>query len=417
MAVCIFENEKEKTYECTYEFTDGKIKVRVNKDLYNDEYNGLGIVNLTCKNEEYKEKTLSIFDSENKKYLKLFNCYIVGYNTMYGSFDGYESVTYSTYCYIQGSSEKDIYNISENPKISAIRIYHPTIQYVYGYPSFELRKSEDEINIILKRNVQKNNVNIDKNNIKNIVIADDWNYRTHNKSMNINLTAYAELCLKKKIKVEDSIQYIKEFQIYMELLRQKCNSIEKVLLKIEDNYFELVCDEFYKDKENKNIQLSYNCKIDDYLVKCYQNMPIRGNSTVNRNISYVLFEHSRNIEDSYLLYYRFIECFYKRKNYQTNYISKALNDSKDIYLKYYKDDDFDNIVQEIVCLRNKYVHSGYHLKGSNLKVKSKDEKINYNAKVDFDWIYKRTKLLYYVVIDIIYKQILNIENYKYNKHF
>lgn len=155
MAVCIFENEKEKTYECTYEFADGKIKVRVNKELYSDEYNGLGIVNLTCKNEEYKEKTLSIFDSDNKKYLKLFNCFIVGYNTMYGSFDGYESVTYSTYCYIQGKSEKDIYNISENPKISAIRIYHPTIQYVYGYPSFELRKSEDEINIILKRNVQK----------------------------------------------------------------------------------------------------------------------------------------------------------------------------------------------------------------------------------------------------------------------
>ena len=72
MAVCIFENEKEKTYECTYEFTDKKIKVRVNKDLYSDEYNRLGIVNLICKNEEYKEKTLSIFDSENKKYLKLF---------------------------------------------------------------------------------------------------------------------------------------------------------------------------------------------------------------------------------------------------------------------------------------------------------------------------------------------------------
>ena len=79
--------------------------------------------------------------------------------------------------------------------------------------------------------------------------------------------------------------------------------------------------------------------------------------------------------------------------------------------------ELDNIVQEIVCLRNQYVHSGYHINGGNLKVKSKDGKINYNAKVDFNWIFKRTKLLYYVVIDIIYKQILKINKYNYNKHF
>lgn len=29
MAVCIFENEKEQTYECTYDIIDNKIKVKV----------------------------------------------------------------------------------------------------------------------------------------------------------------------------------------------------------------------------------------------------------------------------------------------------------------------------------------------------------------------------------------------------
>ena len=163
--------------------------------------------------------------------------------------------------------------------------------------------------------------------------------------------------------------------------------------------------------------MSCNNSIEDYLENCYRNMPIRGNNSVNRNIPYVLFGNSRNIEDSYLLYYRFIECFYKKKNYQSNFISKALKDSKNIYLKNFREEEIDNIVQEIVCLRNQYVHSGYHINGGNLKVKSKDGKINYNAKVDFNWIYKRTKLLYYVVIDIIYKQILKINKYNYNKHF
>lgn len=131
-------------------------------------------------------------------YLKLFNCYISGHSTRYGSFDGYESVIYSTNYYIQGKSETDIYNINDNPKINTIRIYHPTIQYVYGYPSFELTESEDEINILLKKKIEKSEVIINSNNIKSISISDDWNYKIKNKSMNINLTGYADLNLKKK---------------------------------------------------------------------------------------------------------------------------------------------------------------------------------------------------------------------------
>ncbi len=235
---------------------------------------------------------MSIFDSDNKIYLKLFHCYISGHSTRYGSFDGYESVIYYTNYYIQGRSESDIYNIKDNPKINAIKIYHPIIQYVYGYPSFELTESENDINIILKKKIEKNDVIINSNNIESISISDDWNYKMKDKSINVNLTGYADLNLKRKIKLSDSIEYIKEFQIYMELLIQKCNSLERVYLKIEDKYFELKCNEFYKDKESKNIQLSCKEKIEDYLSNCYKNMPIRGNNSVNRNIPYVLFGHS-----------------------------------------------------------------------------------------------------------------------------
>ena len=37
--------------------------------------------------------------------------------------------------------------------------------------------------------------------------------------------------------------------------------------------------------------------------------------------------------------------------------------------------------------------------------------------VDFDWIYERTKILYEIVIDIIFKNMLQYENYGFNKHF
>ena len=80
-----------------------------------------------------------------------------------------------------------------------------------------------------------------------------------------------------------------------------------------------------------------------------------------------------------------------------------------------------NLVQEIICLRNHYVHAGYYIKNNRLYIRFGDinDKIpdprDYVSKVDFDWIYTRSKILYKIVIDIIFKEILQYKDYKYSQ--
>ena len=37
--------------------------------------------------------------------------------------------------------------------------------------------------------------------------------------------------------------------------------------------------------------------------------------------------------------------------------------------------------------------------------------------IDWEWIYDRTKILYEIVIDIIFRDMLGYEKYKFYKHF
>lgn len=87
-------------------------------------------------------------------------------------------------------------------------------------------------------------------------------------------------------------------------------------------------------------------------------------------------------------------------------------------------DEIENLSQEIISLRNHYVHSGYYIKNKSLKItfKNIDETTpnpkNYTVNnVDVKWIYERTKILYDVVLDILFSNMLNYKNYKFNKHF
>ena len=70
-----------------------------------------------------------------------------------------------------------------------------------------------------------------------------------------------------------------------------------------------------------------------------------------------------------------------------------------------KDIAFDSIVNEVKTGKADFGAAG----------------ISYSPEraenVDFDWIYERTKILYEIVIDIIFKNMLQYENYGFNKHF
>ena len=123
------------------------------------------------------------------------------------------------------------------------------------------------------------------------------------------------------------------------------------------------------------------------------------------------------------MFYRFIECYYKQqpiKGIKNSFIRYSIENN---YKDKEKIQNIENLEREIICLRNHYVHNGYHITNKKLyisfkKIGKKANPKNYRAKnVDFNWIYERTKILYKIVIDIIFREMLQYDNYEFNKHF
>ena len=88
------------------------------------------------------------------------------------------------------------------------------------------------------------------------------------------------------------------------------------------------------------------------------------------------------------------------------------------------EDEIEDLARQIICLRNRYVHSGYYIKNNSLRItfKDLDEKTSklksYTLNnVDDKWIYERTKILYTIVIDIIFKNMLEYKKYGFKRMF
>ena len=87
------------------------------------------------------------------------------------------------------------------------------------------------------------------------------------------------------------------------------------------------------------------------------------------------------------------------------------------------DDQIEYYIQEIICLRNHYVHAGYYIKNGSLRIKfdpidGKKNPKNYTASgVDAHWIYERTNILYRIVVDIVFTEMLGYKDYRFKRHF
>lgn len=181
-------------------------------------------------------------------------------------------------------------------------------------------------------------------------------------------------------------------------------------------------------KENKYRDLNIENSVSDNLLvfisKCYKLIPYRDSKSEIRNIPYVIFDYSRNIEDTFLMLYKTIECYYKKQNIKgitSSFINYSIHNNNDKFKKK-TEDEIEDLARQIICLRNRYVHSGYYIKNNSLKItfKNLDEKAsklnNYTLNnIDVKWIYEHTKILYTIVIDIIFKNMLGYEKYKFGR--
>ena len=72
-------------------------------------------------------------------------------------------------------------------------------------------------------------------------------------------------------------------------------------------------------------------------------------------------------------------------------------------------------IDEIIALRNQYVHTGFYLKNNTLEHKNRQgQVIAVYPNITAEWIYERTKLLYQIVMDIIFITMLGYNLYTYD---
>lgn len=423
MSVCYFNNDFNKSYRCEYNLKSDEFEVSIEYDIKQevDPVNGVRYFSSTT---QYKKRDIIIVDHKNRANYLLKNAICRGQSSVYGSPDGGYNTKFVCLTYFKHSNFEKLFDLPSIPKIKKIKIYSYLINDIIGNPSLSRIENKDDYIIKLKRESQKKTIDINQHNIRNLTVGDYWCCKKNNDKNNIeiSLDGYIEVDFFKRVNYDDLHEYIYELIVYMQLLKPDKFDITKIIVYINDIQYQICIPIRYIEKiKRTNIEVSVKDDILSYLSKCYEYLPFRKNKGEVRNIPYIIMSTSRNIEDNYLMFYRFIECYYKRKSSKgiaSNFISYSINNNfnKDHRLT---SKDVRILSQEIICLRNQYVHTGYHLKNNTLRIKFKDNKNeDYTiTNVDFNWIYEKTEILYKIALDIIFVDMLKYNTYVFNRHF
>ena len=426
MAVCYFNDKYDEKYDCQYEVKKDGIEIVVNYDI-DDEIPAINGVRTFGSNTEFKKRDILIIDYQTKMNYLLKNAYYCGHSEVLGTPDGGYKTRFFSRFYFWDKNYEKLCDLQNGNNIKKIRIYSNIINELIGYPSLYKEENKNEYIIKLKRDTSKQRVEVNLNNIKSIEISDDWTSEHKRKSneIDIKLNGYIDIEMDNCINYEDIYNYVQELIIYFQLLKPFKFNINKIVVEIEKLYYGFCLPINEMNYKNSYVEKSVTNDVLEFLLNCYSSIPYRNSKNEIRNIPYIILETSRNLEDNFLMFYRFIECYYKQqpiKDIKTTFIKYSIeNNYKKV--NQIEENIIENIVYEIISLRNHYVHEGYYIKDKKLyiafpKVNGKANPKNYIAKnVDVDWIYEKTKILYEIVVDIIFRKMLNYDNYKFNKHF
>ncbi len=417
MAVCFFNNNLSKSYRCTYSFDeDAELSVNVEYDVVEEipSENGVRFVGSFV----YPNRDILIADSENKKYYLMKNAYYTGNSNRYAVVDSKSITIFKSSVYFSHETFDGLTKLVEKPKCDAIRIFSKDFIRFVGLKSVKLVLAEDKVIITLSKTEEPVDFDISTTKIKGIKYRDSWEEKQDLKHgrMSIDITPYIEIQFKRKQKYEDVHKFVFELALYMQLFAKGSFKLDKICVCVSNEWYGLNCSvrKFNYSEKNKN---HVDDQLPSFLKKCYLSIDYSFTTkTWLRNISYAVGNHSRNLEDTFLLFYKFIECFYKAKNEKgasRSFISRAIEEH---YVdKKYSEEELKKLSREIVCLRNHYVHSGYFIKNYCLRISQpKDDSsfLPYTANVDFEWIFSRTDILNKITLDIIYREILGYEHYR-----
>ncbi len=426
MPVCFFDKKHNTSYKCEYEIRKECIEVTVDYDIDDERENNNGIISIPS-DIEFKERDIFIVDYDNKKNYLLKKAYYCGYSSTWGTPDGGAKTKFKSQIYFSHGDRSKLCDLPPNPKVKKIKVFSKAINDLIGCPSLDLKKDEDNLIISLSKKDHSKVVLINEHNIKSISISDDWksvnSIKNHN--INIDFNGFIELELTKRVNYDDVFDFVYELIIFMQLYRPDKFVINRIHVMVEDVYYELALHPIEIETRDKRVDVSVEDNLLDFLKRCYTVIPYRKSKSEIRNIPYIVLKTSRGLEDNFLMFYRFIECYYKKQpisGIRKSFVSYSI---KEYNLKNgeLSDEEIEKYSQEIISLRNRYVHSGYYIKNSSLRVSFEKVGNRKNPKdytvnnVDSKWIYDRAIMLYKIVIDIIFKKMLGYEEYDFKRHF
>lgn len=311
MAVCYLFANYEVQYKCEYILKKEFIEVDIDYDIEKEIETKDGII-LWGNSTKFEKRDILIIDFQNKTNYLLKNAYYAGMNSTYGTPDGGCKTKFRATNYFKHRDYEKLIDLKAMPKVSGIRVYSKSINKLIGYPSLKIEKSDKEYAIKLSKEKSNRSVSINNNGIKDIAVSDDWTCnREKTGNFTIEFNGYIEITLTKRNNYTEVSSFVNELVIFMQLYFPNNFSVDKIWCMVGENYYELITNKMEVKCTERYTEKTVEVGLLEFLSGCYKKIPYRKSKTEIRNIPYIVINTSRNIEDNFLMFYRFIECYYK----------------------------------------------------------------------------------------------------------
>lgn len=414
MPICYFNNDYTKEYQCTYSEFKNSIEVNIEYDIEEneiEEINGARIISTTT---EYANRDILILDNINKINILVKNAFRAGHSNNYSIFGNSSTTKFTSFTYFKEDTVQTLHTLQSNPQTKLIRIYSTSFSDLLPFINYTKQENNETISYTIQKQRTIQRISIEKDYIDSISISNNWKINEKSqKIVNMNFSHFLEIKLSKQHSFTTIRDFVNELIIYMQLYYPDKFIIDEVKIYINDNFYTYVTNFLSLKPKNCYVHKSVQVDLMTFLKQCYTNVSYRSAKSEIKNLYDVIFKQDRILEDIFNSYYRFIECYLKKKGYKNNFMSYALE-------HYYKQSlDYEKVAREIITLRNHYVHNGYYIDNHCLTIKYHPSETTktYSVKADINWIYNQTLILHEIAVDIIFKEILNYPEYKYKQSF
>lgn len=384
----------------------------IDNNLFLDIYNY--VINDDSHDNKIKYRAIQIIDLRNKKFF--YSPLFMAVKEYFGiqSYVGFKADFY-----ISTSKIEKINNFNEYLVIKSIKFYHPLFNQFFNSSMLKEINEKNMITFLFTyKNSETREIKIDKNNIEKIVFGStcgNFTYKRNEQFLNIEINNYVEIFLIKGITYDDLYKYIKELNVIVNAYFPENLPFYKTSISTVDGLEYILTNKLLGNEKSFSGPYYNFHKIDfiKFIEEMYKKISYRTIEDKNFFLPFDINNKHKSIEDEFIYYYRFIDFYIGKlseiegklepKNYKR--INRFIDEN--LYLFDFQDKNkINELKNEIVSLRNHYLHEGYYLKNGEFEVKIKPP---YMKKLDYIWLYNVTKAFKRGVFKILYCNILGFE--------